>query len=241
MHISSGISALVAALLIGRRKGYGAEHMAPHNLPMTVLGAGLLWFGWFGFNAGSAVASGGLAVSAFVVTNTAAAAATLTWVIIEWLQRGKPTVLGAASGAVAGLVAITPASGFVGPVSSIIIGAGAGFVCYVAVSMIKPLLGHDDSLDAFGVHGIGGMWGALATGLFATKLVNPAGNDGLFFGNAGLLFTQLIAVVVTVVYALVVTLILLKVIDWTMGLRISEEDEVMGMDLTQHGESGYTS
>jgi len=241
VHISSGISALVAALLIGRRKGYGAEHMAPHNLPMTVLGAGLLWFGWFGFNAGSAVASGGLAVSAFVVTNTAAAAATLTWVIIEWLQRGKPTVLGAASGAVAGLVAITPASGFVGPVSSIIIGAGAGFVCYVAVSMIKPLLGYDDSLDAFGVHGIGGMWGALATGLFATKLVNPAGNDGLFFGNAGLLFTQLIAVVVTVVYALVVTLILLKVIDWTMGLRVSEEDEVMGMDLTQHGESGYTS
>ena len=241
VHISSGISALVAALLIGRRKGYGAEHMAPHNLPMTVLGAGLLWFGWFGFNAGSAVASGGLAVSAFVVTNTAAAAATLTWVIIEWLQRGKPTVLGAASGAVAGLVAITPASGFDGPVSSIIIGAGAGFVCYVAVSMIKPLLGYDDSLDAFGVHGIGGMWGALATGLFATKLVNPAGNDGLFFGNAGLLFTQLIAVVVTVVYALVVTLILLKVIDWTMGLRISEEDEVMGMDLTQHGESGYTS
>jgi len=241
VHISSGISALVAALIIGRRKGYGAEHMAPHNLPLTVLGAGLLWFGWFGFNAGSAVTSGGLAVSAFVVTNTAAAAATLTWVIIEWLQRGKPTVLGAASGAVAGLVAITPASGFVGPVSSIIIGAGAGFVCYVAVSMIKPLLGYDDSLDAFGVHGIGGMWGALATGLFATKLVNPAGNDGLFFGNAGLLFTQLIAVVVTVVYALVVTLILLKVIDWTMGLRVSEEDEVMGMDLTQHGESGYTS
>lgn len=241
VHISSGMSALVAALLIGRRKGYGAEHMAPHNLPMTVLGAGLLWFGWFGFNAGSAVASGGLAVSAFVVTNTAAAAATLTWVIIEWLQRGKPTVLGAASGAVAGLVAITPASGFVGPVSSIIIGAGAGFVCYFAVSMIKPLLGYDDSLDAFGVHGVGGMWGALATGLFATKLINPAGNDGLFFGNAGLLLTQLIAVAVTVVYALVVTLILLKVIDWTIGLRVSEEDEVMGIDLTQHGESGYTS
>ena len=241
VHISSGISALVAALLIGRRKGYGAEHMAPHNLPMTVLGAGLLWFGWFGFNAGSAVASGGLAVSAFVVTNTAAAAATLTWVIIEWLQRGKPTVLGAASGAVAGLVAITPASGFVGPVSSIIIGAGAGFVCYVAVSMMKPLLGYDDSLDAFGIHGVGGMWGALATGLFATKVVNPAGNDGLFFGNVGLLFTQLIAVVVTAVYALVVTLILLKVIDWTIGLRVSEEDEVMGIDLTQHGESGYTS
>ena len=241
VHISSGISALVAALIIGRRKGYGAEHMAPHNLPLTVLGAGLLWFGWFGFNAGSAVASGGLAVSAFVVTNTAAAAATLTWVIIEWLQMGKPTVLGAASGAVAGLVAITPASGFVGPVSSIIIGAGAGFVCYVAVSMIKPLLGYDDSLDAFGIHGVGGMWGALATGLFATKVVNPAGNDGLFFGNAGLLFTQLIAVIVTAVYALVVTLILLKVIDWTIGLRVSEEDEVMGIDLTQHGESGYTA
>ncbi len=241
VHISSGISALVTALVIGRRKGYAVEHMAPHNLPMTILGAGLLWFGWFGFNAGSALTSGSLAVSAFVVTNTAAAAATLTWVFIEWAQRGKPTVLGAASGAVAGLVAITPASGFVGPVSAIIIGIGVGIVCYISVSMMKPLFGYDDSLDAFGVHGVGGMWGALATGLFASKIINPAGNGGLFFGNAGLLMTQAIAVLATVVYALVVTMILLKVIDWTMGLRVAEEEEVLGLDLTQHGESGYTT
>lgn len=241
VHISSGISALAAALVIGRRKSYGMEHMAPHNLPLTILGAGLLWFGWFGFNAGSAVASGGLAVSAFVVTNTAAAAATLTWIFLEWVQRGKPTVLGAASGAVAGLVAITPASGFVGPVSAIIIGIIVGIVCYIAVSILKPRMGYDDSLDAFGVHGVGGIWGALATGFFASKIVNPAGNDGLFFGNPGLLITQAIAVCVTVVYAFVVTFILLKLLDWTMGLRVSEEDEVMGLDLTQHGESGYST
>src|SRR3990167_2509503 len=164
-----------------KRKGYMTEIMAPHNLPMTVLGAALLWFGWFGFNAGSAVASGALATSAFVVTNTATAAAALAWIFAEWIQRGKPTVLGAASGAVAGLVAITPASGFVGPMSSIVIGVGAGVLCYMSASLIKPLLGYDDSLDAFGVHGVGGTWGAIATGLFATTAINSAGADGLFF------------------------------------------------------------
>ncbi|MBI5047769.1 MAG: ammonium transporter [Deltaproteobacteria bacterium] len=241
VHISSGVSALAAALLIGKRKGYMTEIMAPHNLPMTVLGAGLLWFGWFGFNAGSAVASGALATSAFVVTNTATAAAALAWIFAEWIQRGKPTVLGAASGAVAGLVAITPASGFVGPMSSIVIGLGAGIICYTAVSLIKPLLGYDDSLDAFGVHGVGGTWGAIATGLFATTTINSAGADGLFFGNPALLGKQIIAVLVTMTYAFVVTFVLLKVLDWTMGLRASEEEEVMGLDLTQHGENGYSS
>lgn len=241
VHISSGVSALAAALVIGKRKGYMTEIMAPHNLPMTVLGAALLWFGWFGFNAGSAVASGALATSAFVVTNTATAAAALAWIFAEWIQRGKPTVLGAASGAVAGLVAITPASGFVGPMSSIVIGVGAGVLCYMAASLLKPMLGYDDSLDAFGVHGIGGTWGAIATGLFATTAINSAGADGLFFGNAALVGKQFIAVAVSWVYSFVVTLILLKVLDWTMGLRVSQEDEIMGTDLTQHGESGYSS
>jgi len=239
VHISSGISALAAALIIGKRKGYGTESMPPHNVPMVVLGAALLWFGWFGFNAGSALSSGGLAASAFVVTNTACAAAAFTWAVVEWMHRGKPTVLGAVSGAVAGLVAITPAAGFVSPMSSILIGIMGGVVCYFSVSVIKGKLGYDDSLDAFGIHGVGGTLGALATGLFASKLVNPAGNDGLFFGNPSLLVNQVIAVVATAVYAFVVTAILLKVLDATMGLRISKEDEVTGLDLSQHGESGY--
>lgn len=239
VHISSGISALAAALIIGKRKGYGTESMPPHNVPMVVLGAALLWFGWFGFNAGSALSSGGLAASAFVVTNTACAAAAFTWAVVEWMHRGKPTVLGAVSGAVAGLVAITPAAGFVSPMSSILIGIMGGVVCYFSVSVIKGKLGYDDSLDAFGIHGVGGTLGALATGLFASKLVNPAGNDGLFFGNPSLLLNQVIAVVATAVYAFVVTAILLKVLDATMGLRVSKEDEVTGLDLSQHGESGY--
>lgn len=240
VHISSGISALTAALIIGKRKGYGTESMPPHNVPMVVLGAALLWFGWFGFNAGSALSSGGLATSAFVVTNTACAAAAFTWAVVEWMHRGKPTVLGVVSGAVAGLVAITPAAGFVSPMSSILIGIMGGVVCYFSVSVIKGKLGYDDSLDAFGIHGVGGTLGALATGLFASKLVNPAGNDGLFFGNPSLLLNQVIAVVATAVYAFVVTAILLKVLDATMGLRVSKEDEVTGLDLSQHGESGYT-
>ena len=195
VHISSGISALAAALYMGKRIGYGREPMPPHNLPMTVLGAGILWFGWFGFNGGSALASNGLAVGAFVVTHLSAAAATLTWIAIEWSHRGKPTVLGAVSGAVAGLVVITPASGFVGPLYAILIGVGGGFVCYFGAVILKNKLGYDDSLDAFGVHGLGGTFGALATGLFASKAVNAAGNDGLFFGNPSLFAIQAITVV----------------------------------------------
>jgi Amt family ammonium transporter len=238
VHISSGISALAAAIWVGRRRGFRREPMAPHNLPMTITGAAILWFGWFGFNAGSAIASGKLAASAFVVTHLAAAAAALSWVLVEWLYKGKPTTLGAASGAVAGLVAITPASGFVGPMPALIIGAVAGGLCYAGV-IAKNRLGYDDSLDVVGVHGVGGTWGALATGLFASKAINDAGADGLFFGNPGLLGIQVIAVLSTWVYAFVVTLILLKILDWTMGLRVSEEDEENGLDLSQHSETGY--
>ena len=239
VHISSGMSALACAIVLGRRRGYGKEHMAPHNLPMTVLGASLLWFGWFGFNAGSAVASGALATSAFVVTNTASAAAALAWMVVEWMYRGKPTVLGAASGAVAGLVAITPASGFVGPISSILIGAGAGVLCFGAI-MVKSRLGYDDSLDVVGIHGVGGMWGALATGLFASKAINSAGADGLFFGNPGQLWIQFIAVLASSVMAFVGTLVILKIVDWTMGLRVSDEEEQLGLDLSQHDERAYS-
>ncbi|HEC15120.1 MAG TPA: ammonium transporter [Sedimenticola sp.] len=241
VHISSGVSALAAAMVLGKRKGYGRDHMPPHNLPMTLLGAGLLWFGWFGFNAGSALSSGALASSAFVATQIATAAAILGWVWIEWKQRGKPTALGAASGAIAGLVAITPAAGFVGPMSSILIGFGAGIVCYMAVSLIKPMLGYDDSLDAFGIHGVGGAWGALATGLFASLSVNPGGADGLFFGDAGLLWKQIVSILGTGIYAFVVTYVLLIILDSVIGLRVTEEEEQMGIDLSEHGEAGYTN
>ncbi|MEK6583033.1 MAG: ammonia channel protein, partial [Nitrospirota bacterium] len=213
--------------------------MAPHNLTMTLMGAALLWFGWFGFNGGSAVASGSLATSAFVVTHLATAAAALSWMIAEWIYRGKATVLGAASGAVAGLVAITPASGFVGPMPALIIGLVAGTLCYMAVNL-KTKLGYDDSLDAVGVHGVGGTWGAIATGLFASKAINSAGNNGLFFGNASLLWSQIISIGAVWVYSFVITLVILKALDWTMGLRVSEEEEYDGLDLSQHGESGYT-
>src|SRR6266511_4374474 len=238
VHISSGISALAAALVIGKRKGYGHQPMPPHNLPMTVMGASLLWFGWFGFNAGSALAANGLAAHAFTTTNTATAAAALGWMLTEWNSRGKPTVLGAASGAVAGLVAITPAAGFVTPMASIFIGALAGFLCYTACNL-KAKLGYDDSLDVVGVHGVGGTWGALATGLFATKVVNEAGGDGLFYGNPKQLGIQFLAVVVTWVLAFVMTAVILKVLDAMMGLRISEEDEQAGLDLSQHSETAY--
>jgi len=239
VHISSGVSALACAIVLKQRLGYGKENMAPHNLPMTVLGASLLWFGWFGFNAGSAVAAGGLATSAFVVTNSATAAAALSWMVMEWMYRGKPTVLGAASGAVAGLVAITPASGFVGPMSSLLIGVGAGVICYLAV-IWKSKLGYDDSLDAFGIHGIGGTWGALATGLFASKAINPGGADGLFFGNPGQLGIQAVAVLTSWVFAFVGTMVILKVIDVMMGLRVTREEEQMGLDLSQHEERAYS-
>lgn len=239
VHATSGLSALAAALVIGKRKGYLHEPMPPHNLPMTVLGAGLLWFGWFGFNGGSALASGALSTIAFVTTHIAAVSATLIWVIIEWLHRGKPTMFGAATGSIAGLATITPASGFVGPMSSLIIGLLAGAVCYTALNL-KGKLGYDDSLDAFGVHGVGGILGTICAGFFAQKLINSAGADGLFFGNAHQLAVQGMAVVVAAFYSFTASFILLKLIEKTIGLRISDEEEVMGLDLTQHEESGYT-
>ena len=240
VHINAGIAALAAALVVGKRQGYGNHAtFIPHNLPMTVLGAGLLWFGWFGFNAGSALAANALASSAFTATHLATCAATLAWVATEWIVRGKPTTLGAASGAVAGLVAITPAAGFVGPMSAILIGIGAGIICYLAV-LVKPRLGYDDSLDVVGVHCVGGIWGALATGLFASKLVNSAGADGLFYGNPGQFLIQVIAVVVTMVFSFVVSYILFKILDATMGLRVTPEDEVAGLDITEHQETGYS-
>jgi ammonium transporter, Amt family len=238
VHISSGVSALAAAIVIGKRRGYGHQPMPPHNLPLTVMGAGLLWFGWFGFNAGSALAANGLAGHAFTTTNTATAAAALAWMFTEWMSRGKPTVLGAASGAVAGLVAVTPAAGFVTPMASIVIGAVAGVICYTACN-VKTKLGYDDSLDVVGVHGVGGTWGAIATGIFATKTVNEAGGDGLLYGNPKQLGIQLVAVAVTLLLGFIMTTIILKVLDAIMGLRVTEEDEMAGLDLSQHSETAY--
>jgi Amt family ammonium transporter len=240
VHISSGISALVCALMLGKRKGYAENPTPPHNMTYTLLGACMLWFGWFGFNAGSALSAGTLAVSAFIATNTAAATAALTWMFIEWKIAGKPTVLGGATGAVAGLATITQAAGFVGPLSAMIIGIIAGIVCYIMVSIVKNLLGYDDSLDAFGVHGVGGTTGALATGLFAQKIINPAGNDGLLFGNPSLFIKQGIAVIAAIIYSAIITFIILKVLDSVLGLRITEEEEEIGLDNTQHRESAYT-
>ena len=240
VHVSSGISALVCALIIGKRRGYGREPMSPHNLTLTLIGAALLWFGWFGFNAGSALGANELAVWAFISTNTAAAAAALTWMFIEWKAIGKPTILGGATGAVAGLVAITPAAGFVTPLSAIIIGMLVGVVCYTSVAVVKLRFGYDDSLDAFGIHGVGGTLGALVTGLLAQRMVNPAGANGLFFGNPALFITQAIGVIATTAYAVVVTFAILKVLEATMGLRVEDEEEVIGLDITQHEESAYT-
>ena len=239
VHISSGVSALVAAIVLGKRLGYPAEPMPPHNVPYTVIGAALLWFGWFGFNAGSALAADAVAVGAFVATNTAAAAATLGWMGAEWWTRGKPTVLGAATGAVAGLVGITPAAGFVGPLSAIVIGVAVGVVCFAACS-VKFKFGYDDSLDVVGVHGVGGALGALLTGVLASTAVNPSGADGLLFGNPGQLWIQFVSVAVTAVYCGGVTYILLKIVDAVIGLRVTEDDEQVGLDLSQHGETAYT-
>jgi len=239
VHISAGISALALAILIGKRQGYGTSPMAPHNLPFTVLGTGLLWFGWFGFNAGSALAANGVAVNAFVVSNTAAAAAGLTWALIEWIFRGKPTALGTASGAIAGLATITPACGFVGPLSAIIIGIAAGGFCYLAVTKVKAKFGYDDSLDVFGVHCVGGVWGVLAAGLFAQKAINAAGNDGLFFGNPHQFLVQLLAAGAILAYALVMTVIFYKALDKLIGMRVEPEDEDAGLDLSEHSESAY--
>jgi len=240
VHINAGIAALAAALILGKRQGYPDGISPPHSLPFGVLGAGMLWFGWFGFNAGSALGANGLAASAFVATHTAAAAAGVTWSILDWIKHGRPTVLGMITGAVAGLVAITPASGFVTALGAIGIGLGAGGVCWVSVTYVKTHYGYDDSLDAFGVHGVGGAWGAIATGLWATKAINTAGADGLFHGNPILLWIQLKAVLITLVYSFVVSLILFKGVDALIGLRVSEHEERIGLDLTQHKEVGYT-
>ncbi|MFA5315079.1 MAG: ammonium transporter [Candidatus Omnitrophota bacterium] len=240
VHINAGIAALVTALVIGRRKCLDRNVPSPHNLPFVVLGTALLWFGWFGFNAGSALAANGLAANAFVVTNTAAAAAGLSWALIEWIRVGKPTMFGVASGAVAGLVAITPAAGFVSVISAVVIGLLVSVFCYIAAAIIKPKMGYDDALDAFGVHCVGGIWGALATGLFASKAVNAAGADGFFFGGSGLFLKQLIAVGATLAYAVIVTFILYKIVDAVLGIRIEERDEEMGLDLSQHHERAYT-
>jgi Amt family ammonium transporter len=237
VHISSGVSALMCAFVLGRRRGWPNEYMPPHNLPFTVIGAALLWVGWFGFNAGSALGANGAAANAFVTTNTAASAAAFVWMLVEWKHSEKPTMLGVATGAVAGLVAITPGAGFVGPMSALIIGAIAGLICFYAV-VLKVRLGYDDSLDVVGVHGVGGTWGALATGLFASAAVG--GTDGLFFGNPALMIPQIVSVIGTVVYVGVVTWIILKILDATMGLRVSDEDEQMGLDLSQHNEAAYT-
>lgn len=238
VHISSGVSALAAALLIGKRIGYGQEPLPPHNLPFTVAGAALLWVGWFGFNAGSALGANGSAAIAFVTTNTAAAAATLGWVFVEWMTRGKPTVLGAASGAVAGLVAITPAAGFVSPMSAIAIGVGGGVLCYFGIR-IKEAIGADDALDVVGIHGVGGTWGAIATGIFADAAYG--GTDGLLYGNAGQLWIQIEGVLATMVFCFVGALILLKLTDLVVGLRVSDENEMQGLDLSEHSERAYGS
>ncbi len=236
VHASSGLSALIVALLIGRRVING-DRMEPHDIPMTVLGAGLLWFGWFGFNAGSALTAGGLAASAFIVTNTAAAAATLTWVGASYLQHRKVSVVGAACGAVAGLVAITPASGYVTPGGAILIGLAAGGLCYSA-TLLRARLKVDDALDVFAVHGVGGVFGAIATGVFATSAIQ-SGISGLIDGNAGQVGTQLIAVAATIAYAVVATFVIVKVVDLVLGIRISAKQEEVGMDIAVHGEVAY--
>ena len=240
VHVTSGISALVAALMLGKRRGFPSEQLPPHNMTYTLLGASLLWFGWFGFNAGSALGANEIAVSAFLVTNTAAAVAALTWLAIEWFSSGKPTVLGGATGAVAGLATITPAAGYVSVASAMAIGVLAGLFCYAAVVFVKQKFTYDDSLDAFGVHGIGGMIGMLATGLFARKFINAAGNDGFLTGNFAFFREQALAVGVVVLYSIVLTFIILKIIDALCGLRVNDEEEVMGLDHTQHRESAYT-
>ncbi|MCE8424412.1 MAG: ammonium transporter [Candidatus Methanoperedens sp.] len=237
VHISSGVSALAIAYVIGKRKGFGKQAMEPHNIPMVVLGAALLWFGWFGFNGGSALASNGLAASAFVVTNTAAAAAALMWTLLSWYHK-RPSVLGAATGGVVGLVAITPASGFVTPMAAIVIGVVGAVISYYAM-LFRSRQNVDDSLDVWACHGLGGTWGAIATGIFATVAVNPLGANGLLYGNPGQLVTQIIAVAVTWIYAFVMTIILAKVIDATIGLRVEEEEESVGLDISQHAEKAY--
>jgi len=247
VHVTSGVSALVCALYLGKRVGYPREPMPPHSVVLSFIGACLLWVGWFGFNAGSALAASPLATSAFVATHFGAAAAVVGWAGAEWLRNGKPSTLGAVSGAVAGLVAITPAAGFVSPMSALAIGLIAGVVCYLMVAQVKGRLGYDDSLDAFGVHGVGGTIGAILTGVFASRAINPIFKDAqgnatelsLFDGNAGQLLNQFVGVVIGWALAALGTLVILKVVDLAVGLRVPEDHEIQGLDLSQHGEEGY--
>ena len=238
IHVLSGVSGLVLCLLLGRRRGYGRMPMLPHHLPMTVLGGAMLWFGWFGFNAGSALGAGPLAANAVLTTQMSAAIGIVGWVLVERYHRGKPTVLGAVSGGVSGLVAITPAAGFVTPVAAIPIGFIGAICCYVAVAILKSKFGYDDSLDAFGIHGVGGMWGAIATGLFATMTVNPDGADGLFYGG-NLLIPQLISLVVAIALAITGTVVIFKVVSYFMDMRVSISAESLGIDISEHGEGAY--
>lgn len=237
IHISSGVAAVVAASMLGPRVGFGSKSADPHDLTMTVLGAGLLWFGWFGFNAGSALAANGLAAHAFVVTNTAAAMGAMTWMTVSWIRHGRPSVMGAAAGAIAGLVGITPAAGFVGASASIVIGFGAGVFCFFAVDLLKQVIKLDDALDVFAVHGVGGIWGALATGLFAEEAIG--GTNGLFFGNPEQLWIQFVAVAAAVAFSGIMTAVILKVIGVFIALRVPEEEEALGLDSSQHGELAY--
>ncbi len=239
VHLNCGVAALAAAIIVGKRKGYGTRPFIPHNLTLTLLGVGLLWFGWFGFNAGSQLAADGVAANAFMVTHMAAAAGALSWTFAEWILKSKPTTLGLASGAIAGLGSITPAAGFVGPGSALIIGIVAGVICYLAV-LAKDSLGYDDSLDVVGIHGVGGVWGTLATGLFASTLINANGANGLFFGNPAQFGKQLIGVGATIAYCLVVTMVILYVVKAIMGLRVEEDQEDAGVDTSAHGEVGYS-
>jgi len=239
VHTSAGIAALITTIIIGKRRKLH-DVPSPHNLPFVVLGTGLLWFGWFGFNAGSALAVNGVAIMAFVVTNTAAAAAGLSWALLEWIRNGKPTVFGIVTGSIAGLATVTPAAGFVSVGVAVIIGVLASVICFIFVSIVKVKFSYDDSLDAFGVHGVGGALGTICVGLFASKTINPAGADGLFFGNAQQLFIQLFGVVVAVVYVAIVTYVIYKLVDVFFGVRVKEEEEILGLDLTQHKERAYT-
>jgi Amt family ammonium transporter len=238
VHINAGVSALALVLLLGRRRGFPEQPMEPNNVPMVVLGAGLLWFGWFGFNAGSALTAGGLASSAFVATNTSAAAAAFTWMIVSWLHR-RPTLIGTVTGAVAGLAAVTPAAGFVTPLAGVPIGIVAALVCYYSLLWLKTKRGLDDSLDVFAVHGMGGIWGVLATGIFASLAVNAGGADGLILGNGIQVLKQLVGVVAVGGFAFVATWLLGKLVDVTMGLRVGENEETLGLDISQHGERAY--
>lgn len=238
VHASSGAAALAAAIYTGRRKGFGSEPLIPHNIPLTVIGTGILWFGWFGFNAGSALSSGTLASNAFITTHVAATAAVVSWVIAEWIKNGKPTTLGAATGAIAGLATITPAAGFVSPLAALVIGLVAGVVCYYAISL-KFKFKYDDSLDVVGVHGVGGILGTLSAGVFASAAINEAAGNGLLFGNSSLIGVQALAVAVVVGFSFIASMVIFKVIDMLIGVRVDVEDEITGLDLSQHSEVGY--